>query len=151
MARLRPKRSVRANFRRVLPRLLRRYFRRGRRLVESRASFPELHQFRIRTKRVRYTTELYQKPFPKLISRAAHELQVIQGILGALQDQCMVVAYFERRLANVRRPKLQAEYLRLLHRARARRDAHREAFERRWAYLEKARFAKQLLAALPAS
>ena len=148
MPSLRPEKSVRGNFRRVVPRLMRRYFRRGRRLVKARAAFPELHQFRIRTKRVRYIAELYEELFPKPLTRAVSEFRAIQQILGALQDQSMVVDYFERRLLQVRNQSRQSEYMRVLHRARVRQKSHREAFFRRWARLEKSGFATRLLSAI---
>ncbi len=132
------------NFRRIAPKLLKRYFRRERRAAKPRAAIAELHRFRIRTKRIRYVYELYEKLFPAEMKRAVRELQNIQDSLGAVQDQSMVVAYFERRLAAVRKAGRQAEYLRVLHRARARQSACREEFLRRWKRLEHSGFEKKL-------
>ncbi len=146
MARLRPTKSVESNFRTLLPRLLRRYFRRGRRVAQPQASNQELHRFRIRTKRLRYIVELYQELFPHALAKAAAEFRGIQDILGALQDQCMIVAYFERRLIHVRTLARQVEYLRVLHRARLRQNSFRNAFFRRWGRLERMGWEKQLLA-----
>lgn len=146
MANLRPTRSVTANFARIMPRLVRRYFRRGRRLAKSQPSNVELHQFRIRTKHIRYIAELYAGLFPHVLKRPIKEFQEIQQILGFLQDQCMIVAYFEKRLMHVRTPARQVEYLRVLHRARMRQISLRNAFFRRWASLERSGLERKLLA-----
>ncbi len=145
MARLRPIKSVETNFRRVMPRLVRRYFRLGRRLVRSIPSNQELHQFRIRTKRIRYITEVYHELFPRAFGNALTVYRGIQQILGSLQDQVNLAAYFERRLMQVRTPGRQVEYLRLLHRARMRQQFLRQAFFRRWRRLERTAFEKRLL------
>src|SRR5258706_251915 len=136
MARLRPLRTVQANCRRVLPRLLRRYFRAGRRLAGGTSDYKELHRFRIRTKRVRYVLELYAEVFPRPLRGALAEFRRIQSVLGRIQDQTMVIAYFEERLLHVRTPARQTEYLRVLHRARMRQNAYRLLFFRRWRHLE---------------
>ena len=148
MARLRPIKSVEINFRRVMPRLVRRYFRIGRRLVRSLPSNQQLHEFRIRTKRIRYLTEVYRELYPRAFGNALTEYRGIQQILGALQDQVMVANYFERRLMRVRTPARQVEYLRVLHRARMRQNSLRNAFFRRWARLERTGFEKKLLAGI---
>lgn len=145
MARLRPLRSVQSNARKVLPRVVRRYFRAGRRLIRRRPEFRELHEFRIRTKRVRYVFELYAEVFPRPLRGALREFRGIQGILGQVQDQTMVIAYFEERLMHVRTPARQAEYLRVLHRARVRQNAYRAGFFRRWNRLERIHFERRLL------
>lgn len=144
MARLRPLRTVQANCRRVLPRLLRRYFRTGRRLARGNPDFGDLHQFRIRTKRVRYVIELYAEVFPRPLRGALREFRGIQSILGKIQDQTMVIAYFEERLMHVRTTGRQTEYLRVLHRARVRQAAYRLAFFRRWRQLEHRHFQRWL-------
>jgi CHAD domain-containing protein len=145
MARLHPLRSVQANARRILPRAVRRYLRAGRRLVRRHPDFLELHQFRIRTKRLRYVFELYAEVFPRPLRGALREFRGIQGVLGQVQDQTMVIAYFEERLMHVRTPGRQTEYLRVLHRARVRQNAHRAAFFRRWNRLERIHFERRLL------
>jgi len=145
MARLRPLRSVQANCRRVLPRLLRRYFRVGRRLAHGTPDFSELHRFRIRTKRVRYVIELYAEVFPRPLRGALAEFRGIQSVLGQIQDQTMVIAYFEERLMHVRTAGRQTEYLRVLHRARVRQGAYRSAFFRRWRQLEHRHFQRWIV------
>ena len=52
-----PSRSVIENARSVLPKLVEKYFKAGRRAADGKRSPDELHQFRIKTKRFRYTLE----------------------------------------------------------------------------------------------
>jgi CHAD domain-containing protein len=148
MPRLHLDRPVEQNFLRVYPALLRKHFRRGRRLAEQHAGEEELHRYRIRTKRLRYITELYAELYPELLRPVLAELRGIQGVLGQLQDQRNVIAYFERRLFHVRTPARQAEYLRMRHRAQTRMDRYRQMFFRRWARLEGMAFERKLAAKL---
>src|SRR5579884_2208612 len=53
------KRPVAENARAHLPTLLREYFQAGRELVAARPAPADLHAFRLRTKRLRYTLELF--------------------------------------------------------------------------------------------
>lgn len=144
MARLRPTKSVERNCLRILPRLVRRYFKRGRGLTPQ-TSNQDLHQFRIRTKRIRYITELYAGLYSRRLRGALEQFRRIQGILGGLQDQTMVIGYFEQRLMHVRTPERQTEYLRVLHRARVRQTAMREVFFQHWTELERDGFEKRLV------
>ncbi len=148
MARLQPSARVEANVLGVLPRLVRRYFKRGRRLVRSQPSDAEMHRFRIRTKRLRYIIELYADLYPTPLRGALLVLEGIQRILGKCQDQRMVVEYFERRLIDVRTPQRQTEYLRVLHRARMRQNVFRNAFFRRWESLERVEYQRRLIAGI---
>lgn len=124
-----------ADFPKVYEKLVRRYFRQGAKLVKRHAGPEELHRFRIKTKRLRYVIELYCGKDHGMKAEL-HELQTIQKVLGNLQDQSMIVNYFERRLMDVRTPQRQTEYLRVLHRARMKQAAFRQAFFSRWARLE---------------
>ncbi len=148
MARLKPEKSVEANYRRILPKLLRRYFKRGRKSARRHTPVPELHQFRIRTKRVRYIAELYEPLFRRELLRAVQRLRELQQILGDLQDQSMILAFFERRIAVTKNSKLQAEYARLMHQARQKQKECRRAFQSKWAELERSGFENKLLEAI---
>jgi CHAD domain-containing protein len=146
MRRVRPARPVLANFRRILPRLLRRYFRRGRALAaDSRATSEQLHCFRIRTKRIRYVTELYAEVFERELRGALAQFRGIQQTLGAHQDQSMIAAYFEGRLKKVKSATFKKEYRRLLERSRKRQESLRKVFFRRWRRLERSGFERGLL------
>ncbi len=146
MARVRPVESVAASFHRIMPKLLRRYFRKGRALTRSRAPNEKLHSFRIRTKQIRYITELYQEAFAYELRGALKQFRRVQQALGALQDQCMLCACLERRLKQLRNPAPRAECRRVLDRSRARQKSLRKAFFRRWRNLERSGFPKRLLA-----
>ncbi len=146
MRRIRPSETVQVNFRRLLPRLLHRYFRRGRALAaETNATSESLHRFRIRTKRIRYITELYAEIFEQQLKAALEQFRNIQQVLGAHQDQAMISDYFGRRLERVKSRAFKREYRRLLARARRRQDILRRAFLRRWRRLEETRFEQRLV------
>jgi CHAD domain-containing protein len=128
--------TVGEHFHKIYPKLVRRYFRKGGKLARRQAGPEELHRFRIRTKRLRYVTELYADLAPDHLRGTLRELRGVQEVLGGMQDQSMIVAYFERRLMDVRTPQRQTEYMRVLHRARMRQSFFREQFFRRWTRLE---------------
>jgi CHAD domain-containing protein len=143
---VRPSRPVFKNFRRLLPKLLRCYFRRGRVLAaDSQASSEQLHCFRIRTKRIRYVTELYAEIFERELRGALAQFRGIQQTLGAHQDQAMIAAYFEGRLKKVKSAAFKKEYRRLLERSRKRQESLRKAFFLRWRRLEATGFERGLL------
>jgi CHAD domain-containing protein len=137
--------GVGEHFHKIYPKLVHRYFRKGGKLARRQAAPEELHRFRIGTKRLRYVTELYADLAPDHLRGTLRELRGIQEVLGSMQDQSMIVAYFERRLMDVRTPKRQTEYMRVLHRARMRQSLFREQFFRRWARLEGQRTEKRWL------
>jgi len=146
MRRVRPARPVLTNFRRILPRLLRRYFRKGRALAaDRRAASDQLHSFRIRTKRIRYVTELYAEVFERELRGALAQFRGIQQTLGAHQDQAMIAAYFEGRVKKVKSAAFRKEYQRLLERSRKRQESLRQAFSRRWRRLQRSGFEQGLL------
>jgi CHAD domain-containing protein len=140
--------SVADHFHKIYPKLVRRYFRKGGKLVRRQAGPEELHRFRIRTKRLRYVTELYADLAPDHLRATLRELRGVQEVLGSMQDQSMIVAYFERRLMDVRTPQRQTEYMRVLHRARMRQSFFREQFFRRWTRMEGLHTEKRWLAGL---
>ena len=81
-----PAHSSIENARNVLPKLVEKYFEAGRKAADGKQSPDELHQFRIKTKRFRYTLELF---LPAYGTRLDHELEPIrelQKVLGKLHD-----------------------------------------------------------------
>ncbi len=143
MSRAHPDESVLANFRRVLPRLVHRYFSRGRRLVKQRAPDERLHRFRIRTKRLRYTLELHAEVFPAALQSSLKYFQHIQDQLGKLQDQRMFDAWLEKRRAESAAGRTAAEAL--LRAVADKRKELRKAFFRGWKHLEKSGFEDALV------
>jgi len=74
------------NARRVLPGLAKAYFEEGRALVNAKATPRELHRFRLATKRLRYTLEVFRPCYgPGLDTRLA-SLRKIQQQLGEIND-----------------------------------------------------------------
>jgi CHAD domain-containing protein len=144
MPRLDPTESVVSNSSRVLPRLVHRYFDRGRRLVKEKPSDRRLHRFRIRTKRIRYTLELYLDLIPA-IADSLPDFQQIQQALGDLQDQYMFRAWLERHAPGGSEHKPQQA---LLDAVEKKQRALRKAFFREWKKLEKSDSEKSLLHAI---
>jgi CHAD domain-containing protein len=74
------------NARLKLPALVERYFDDGRALAAGAASPDELHRFRLKTKRVRYTLEFFRAWYgPGLAGRLA-SIRKIQNFLGEISD-----------------------------------------------------------------
>jgi CHAD domain-containing protein len=74
------------NARLKLPMLIERYFQDGRALAAGKASGDELHDFRLKTKRVRYTLEFFRACYgPGLVQRLA-SIRKIQDLLGEISD-----------------------------------------------------------------
>ncbi len=148
---LQPAESVSSNFQRILPQLLRRYFQRGRRVVLARAANKKLHRFRIRTKWMRYKTELYAEVFPGALRSALPCFRRIQDLLGRLQDQCMLQLFFKRRMRVLRDPPRRAECQRVVKWSRARQKRLRRAFFCFWERLEENELESRLLARIAAT
>ncbi len=138
-----PQETVLANFRGVLPRLVHRYHARGRRLVKHRAPDEQLHRFRIRTKRLRYTLELYAEVFPAALGASLKRFQHIQEQLGKLQDQRMFSAWLQRRSRENAAGKAAAKLL--LRAVADKRRELRKAFFRSWKQLQKSGFEDALV------
>lgn len=69
-----------------LPRLLKRYFREGRKLADERPSPEILHQFRLSTKHVRYTLESFQPIYNSSLNELIRSLKDTQDFLGKISD-----------------------------------------------------------------
>jgi len=79
-------RSAPENARSILPRLVRRYFRNGRAIVQKKDSARNLHRLRLETKHLRYTLEIFAPVYgPSLAERIA-SLRRIQEHLGRVND-----------------------------------------------------------------
>jgi CHAD domain-containing protein len=76
-----------ANASKRLPALLVEYFRAGREVVEREdAAAAELHGFRLATKRLRYTLELFRPCYGEAFEERLRELHQIQQFLGDAND-----------------------------------------------------------------
>ncbi len=82
----RPKRPIRENATRLLPRLARKFFRAGDASVEDDLHSAEVHDFRIRTKRFRYVLEYFRPCYGKALDAYLEAVRGLQAALGDLND-----------------------------------------------------------------
>jgi CHAD domain-containing protein len=114
--------------RRILPPMAERYFALGRELSAHEAAGPaEMHGFRLATKRLRYTLELFRPCYGPAMEKRLEELRAIQTYLGDLND-CDVA----RRLAGQVAPPGGRDRRRFEEYLAARAGKKASAFRRRW-------------------
>jgi len=115
-----------ANVRRHLAPLVRNWFAEGRQAAEPERTPDELHQFRLATKRIRYTLELFRPLYGPGLKTRIETLRQIQDVLGTANDYRVTAEGLESRAR--RDPALQPIVERLESRA-----AHfREEFRQLW-------------------
>ena len=78
--------SPAANARAVLPRLARKYLAAGRRAARKKATTQQLHQFRLLTKRFRYSLEIFQPLYGSGVKQKLEVIRRIQSCLGDIND-----------------------------------------------------------------
>jgi CHAD domain-containing protein len=78
--------SVAENAREKLPELARDFFKTGRELAAAKPTFEALHQFRLLTKRLRYTLELFRPCYGPGLSPRIEALRTLQQRLGEISD-----------------------------------------------------------------
>jgi len=78
--------SVAENARRYLPPLVQSYFGEGRKLMRGKWSSAEFHAFRLQTKRLRYTLELFRPCYGPGLERCIDGLRGLQDYLGEISD-----------------------------------------------------------------
>jgi CHAD domain-containing protein len=113
-----PQEPASLNARRILPELVREYFRKGRKLDRDSGS-KAMHRFRLRTKRLRYTLEAFVAVYGSGLKPRIAGLRPIQNALGDLHD-CEVLlsevgdklphkarSYVEKRAEEKRKEFLQ--------------------------------------------
>jgi CHAD domain-containing protein len=81
-----PTHSVIENANTVLPKLAEKYFKAGRKAADGKRSPKELHEFRIETKRFRYTLELVCPVYGTRLEKELEPLRGLQSVLGKLHD-----------------------------------------------------------------
>lgn len=74
------------NARAVLPGLARKFIKAGNRAVQEETDWPDLHQFRLRGKRFRYTLELFTPVYGKGLERRIEAMRKVQTVLGDIND-----------------------------------------------------------------
>jgi CHAD domain-containing protein len=88
--RWKPDRSAIENAGNVLPKIVERYFAAGRKAADGTRSPQELHRFRIKTKRFRYTLELFRPVYGTRLEREIKPIRDLQSVLGKLHDYHMM-------------------------------------------------------------
>jgi CHAD domain-containing protein len=83
---LKPSESAASNARMVLPKMARKYFEAGREAIAGKRPPEELHKFRLKTKRFRYTLELFRPLYGPNLERYLKALRELQGALGKVSD-----------------------------------------------------------------
>ncbi len=84
------------NARRLLPRMLDELFRAGTRAARAGASHETMHQFRLKTKRMRYTLELFESVYGTKAEHLMDWLKSLQEKLGAINDCAMTLQMVKR-------------------------------------------------------
>jgi CHAD domain-containing protein len=70
----------------LLPKLLEKYFKAGRKAAKGETSPKKLHGFRLATKQFRYSLELFRPLYGPSLERKLGALSGLQGVLGKLSD-----------------------------------------------------------------
>jgi CHAD domain-containing protein len=102
---LKPGQTAAENARVVLPKMARKYFEAGRKAIEGKHPPDELHGFRLKTKRFRYTLELFRPLYGPNLDRYLKSLRGLQGALGKVSDYQAI----QRVLASDRELKTQID------------------------------------------
>ena len=93
--------SAGLNASRRLPDLARDYFQAGRDLVRAQASSAVFHKFRLKTKRFRYTLELFQPCYGPGLEQRLQALRHIQDLLGEINDCATTKKLLGRMTINI--------------------------------------------------
>jgi CHAD domain-containing protein len=133
--------DINANLRRALPKLARNYFKAGDRALLKDRGWEEVHDFRITTKRFRYTLELFGSFYGPGFKERIEELKQVQYLLGAAHD-CLVAAELLKPISGTEqvREELNQKAEAKLKRARSwwRANLGSEAAQHRWiTYLQR--------------
>jgi CHAD domain-containing protein len=83
---LKTTRSAAENAKELLPKLLEKYFKAGRKAAKREHSPKKLHGFRLATKQFRYSLELFRPLYGPKLDRKLSALSELQGVLGKLSD-----------------------------------------------------------------
>jgi CHAD domain-containing protein len=84
------------NLRRILPALAEDFFDAGANAAMPAVTLPNLHHFRLNSKRFRYTVELFEEFYGAEMSRAATVLKGVQDRLGAINDCAVTMSLLSR-------------------------------------------------------
>ncbi len=71
---------------RMLPRMVREYFRCGKDATHKKSSAEELHRFRLAAKNLRYTLDLFAPLYGTSVDDLLQQLKGVQALLGEIND-----------------------------------------------------------------
>jgi CHAD domain-containing protein len=80
------KATIAKTARRILPRAAQQFFKRGSEAAKTKASPPDLHQFRISSKKFRYTLELFTSLYGPPLTSWLEKIRRGQRLLGDIND-----------------------------------------------------------------
>ena len=120
-------RTLAENLSRQLPRQARRYFAQGKKALSEDRSWEEMHEFRLISKRFRYTLELFRDVYGPSIESFIEDLKGLQTHLGDVNDAITA----RDLLKNV--PDSEAARKHLARRADKKRDELRAYWSERFA------------------
>ncbi len=92
-----------SNAQRILPWLLNRYVEQGRKLLTKKQNAAGLHRFRLKTKRLRYTLELFREVYGSSLERWLELLRPLQAALGDINDCDATLKFVEMHLHGDRK------------------------------------------------
>ncbi len=92
-----------SNAHRILPLLASRYFEDGRKLLATKRRGGSLHRFRLKTKRFRYTLELFRDVYGHALERRLDLLRPLQTALGDINDCAATLKLVDKRLHRERK------------------------------------------------
>jgi len=96
--------SAGENARAQLPALAGAYFQAGRKMLHADKTPAELHGFRLKTKRLRYTLELFRVCYGPSFEQRIEALKEVQTLLGDIND-CAVALRVTGKLFSSRAPQ----------------------------------------------
>ena len=84
--------NVRENLRKRMPKFTAAYFEDGRHALSPGRDWEEMHAFRLRTKRFRYTLEMFRDAYGPALDARIESLKKVQTLLGEINDAIVTSA-----------------------------------------------------------
>jgi len=119
--------TVGENVRAQLPAVAGAYFRAGRKLLAGSPAPEDLHGFRLKTKRLRYTLELFRACYNGQLEQRLESLKDIQTLLGDLNDCAAAM-----RIAAASLPAKSADRVKVERFLQAKSKRLTAAFNKHW-------------------
>lgn len=87
--------DLRTNLRKRLPKLARKYIEQGGDALLTERTWEEIHQFRLATKRFRYTLEVFEPFYGPGLQLRVEDLKNVQKMLGEANDLVVTAGLLE--------------------------------------------------------